>query len=1159
MRLAGLKSSIVMSFFLLIAAYTAAGKVIYVDADAQGPVYDGSSWATAFEYLREALKGATSGDEVRVAQGIYKPHEPVFLPPTVPPLPPPPDDRTATFQLKNGVVIRGGFAGFGEPNPNARDIEAYETILTGDLYGNDIDVNDPYDLFDEPTRTENSYHVVTASQVDQTSILDGFTIAAGNANNGDFYSPHCLGGGMYNNEASPTVIDCTFAYNSATAGGGMYNMNSSPTLRSCSFIGNSAHKVLYNGGSGGGMYTSSWACHPEVTTCVFEGNSAVSGGGIMSHGQPVITDCIFKKNSGGGMRFTTAKLTRCTFTLNRGGGLFISGDTHLTNCLFTANIGGGLQAQDCDIVVTNCSFIGNVTSAFFAGIWNDEGDTTVTNCISWGNIGKDGVTESAQIATHDPAVINYCCIQGWSGALGGTGSTDADPCFVSEGYWDTLPDFNEDYWYRHINWSDGDYHLLDDSPCIDAGDNAAVPTTVTTDLDGNPRIENGIVDMGAYESRAVFFVDIDATGANDGSSWADAYNYLQDALMMVPSGDEIRIAEGTYKPDQFVLSDRPNLGRIETFHLTNGVAIKGGYAGFGEPDPDARDIDVYKTILSGDLNSDDVEVDDPCDLLTEASRADNCYHVVTSSEFNYYGPNTILDGFTITGGNADGQYPDWELGAGGGMYNNESSPTVINCTFTENSARSGGGGIDNFGSWPYLINCTFSRNFSNWGGGLANGDSRPTLIDCAFIGNVSSYKGGAMACGDGSPPMKNCTFIDNRAVLGGAIYGGDSYPKATDCTFTGNSAEKGGVVYNNDSSILLINCTLSGNWATEGGAIYDDEGGSILINCTLTANTAISGGVLYSRDESYARLTNCILSNNSAVTGGVIYNGDESYARLTNCILSGNTAESGGVIYICDESNMELIHCTLAANSADNGDALACDSYQQQYPSSIEVTNCIFWNSGNEIWNNDDSVITIIHSDVQGDWAGEGNIDADPLFVEPGFWDTGDRWIEGDYRLGAASPCIDAGTDADVYEDVDGNVRPIDITGVDNNGELPDFDMGAYEVVATIQGKLIMQPHKVNRNAQGPKIFAFIQLPEPVIGEDIDMSEPLVLYPGGIEADEQKLLPDKTADDSVRIRAVFDRAELLAVTPDNGDVEVIVVGRFISGLYFYGTGTVTIK
>ncbi len=73
------------------------------------------------------------------------------------------------------------------------------------------------------------------------------------------------------------------------------------------------------------------------------------------------------------------------------------------------------------------------------------------------------------------------------------------------------------------------------------------------------------------------------------------------------------------------------------------------------------------------------------------------------------------------------------------------------------------------------------------------------------------------------------------------------------------------------------------------------------------------------------------------------------------------------------------------------------------------------------------------------------------------------------------------------------------------------------------------------------------------------MSEPLVLYPGGIEADEQKLLPDKTADDSVRIRAVFDRVELLAVTPDNGDVEVIVVGRFISGLYFYGTGTVTIK
>jgi hypothetical protein len=87
----------------------------------------------------------------------------------------------------------------------------------------------------------------------------------------------------------------------------------------------------------------------------------------------------------------------------------------------------------------------------------------------------------------------------------------------------------------------------------------------------------------------VIHVDADAAGANDGSSWADAYNYLQDALMFAAAGDEICVAQGVYRPDEFVLSRRPNLGREETFQLKNGVTLKGGYAGFGEPDPNARD------------------------------------------------------------------------------------------------------------------------------------------------------------------------------------------------------------------------------------------------------------------------------------------------------------------------------------------------------------------------------------------------------------------------------------------------------------------------------------------------------------------------------------------------------------------------------------------
>ncbi|MHC4745536.1 MAG: hypothetical protein ACYS8Z_26780, partial [Planctomycetota bacterium] len=143
-------------------------EIKYVDADATG-ANDGSSWNDAFNYLRDALSAAREGDEIRVAQGIYKPDEDTDNPAGT-------GDREAAFKLKSGVTLKGGYAGFGEPDPDRRDIAAHQTILSGDLAGNDIEVSDPCDLLNEPTRSENSYHVVSNSNIDETAVIDGFTI-----------------------------------------------------------------------------------------------------------------------------------------------------------------------------------------------------------------------------------------------------------------------------------------------------------------------------------------------------------------------------------------------------------------------------------------------------------------------------------------------------------------------------------------------------------------------------------------------------------------------------------------------------------------------------------------------------------------------------------------------------------------------------------------------------------------------------------------------------------------------------------------------------------------------------------------------------------------------------------------------------------------------
>jgi len=312
------------SILLLIILFScicgsAEAKTIYVDASASS-CGDGLSWVTAYKYLQDALEDANASPDcnIYVAEGTYNPDQNCANPGGT-------GDRMATFQLINDVAIYGGFP-TGGCAWNDRNWDMNETILSGDLLGNDVVVADPCELLNDPCRAENSYHVVTGSNTDETAILDGFTITAGNANDPNY---SVAGGGMYNDSGSPTVKNCTFKRNSAhggydghsyQGGGGMYNYyhniyERGPTITDCKFIENWSE-------CGGGMCNNYYS-EPTLTNCVFTGNSAEDGGGMSNHYRdPTLTNCTFTDNS----------------AVDNGGGIYNgSSEPTLTNCILWDN------------------------------------------------------------------------------------------------------------------------------------------------------------------------------------------------------------------------------------------------------------------------------------------------------------------------------------------------------------------------------------------------------------------------------------------------------------------------------------------------------------------------------------------------------------------------------------------------------------------------------------------------------------------------------------------------------------------------------------------------------------------------------------------------------------------------------------------------------
>ncbi|MHC4207275.1 MAG: right-handed parallel beta-helix repeat-containing protein [Planctomycetota bacterium] len=438
-----------------------------------------------------------------------------------------------------------------------------------------------------------------------------------------------------------------------------------------------------------------------------------------------------------------------------------------------------------------------------------------------------------------------------------------------------------------------------------------------------------------------------------------------------------------------------------------------------------------------------------------------------------------------------------------------------------------------------IINCKGTKTEPHRGFIFENSESDTSILDGITITNGYGHDksiepfwywpscGGAISCVGSSPKVSNCMILSNSSVSGGGFFCYNASPIIINCIIYGNASESygGGIYCFYYSHPMITYCVINGNSSgNEGSAIHYMNGSSATIrNCIMSSNL------------SYGYYGSVLHCNYSSIYGG-------GHGTIANCIISKNI---GAGIY-CSEDSPLIINCTIVWNY---GTKPTCAGINNRHGKPL-VVNCIVWNNfPNQIFDIS-AGIPVAYCNVQDSWLGEGNIDAVPLFVDPGYWDVNgtpydandDVWVDGDYHLLSDSPCIDSGDPNYVAEpnetDLDGRPRV-------TSGRI---DMGAYEAPIFAEARIL--PRTINLTSKGRWITCYIRLSDDYDVADIDPSSVLL---------ERQIKPEQFYIDEQQqvATARFSREDVQPIL-DVGEVELTITGRLTDGTPFEAIDTIKV-